>query len=108
MNGMACLKRRDDSLSAGQQVEGIKRLGVRSSHIVHATGILPVTVLWPDAWIVKTRAATVNVGSLPRRILQHIAERAVEHAWSPVRERRSVIAGARPATTSFNTHELDA
>ena len=63
-----------------------------------------MTVLWPDAWIVKTRAATVNIGSLPRRVLQHIAQRSVQHAWRPVRERRSVIASTRPATTGLYAH----
>src|SRR5437667_2967184 len=86
-DGVGALKRRENSLQPGKSREGVQCLPISHRLIQYATGVLQVSMLRPDPRIIEPGRHAVGGLHLAVRVLEQIAEAAVEHARLPARER---------------------
>ena len=85
----------DDPLRAGQQREGVERLGVGRADIVGPAAVLQVGMFRPDRRIIEPGRDRPAVGDLPVLVLQHIGLGAVQDAGPAAQQGRAMLARRR-------------
>ena len=97
-----------DPLGARERLEPLERLRVGRAHVPGEPGVLQVRVLGPDARVVEPGRDRVRLDDLAVGVLQQVAERAVQHAGLPLRDRRAVLPELHPAAARLDADQLDA
>ena len=105
-DGVGALQGRENSLQPGQVREGVQCLPISHCFIQYATRVLQVSMLGPDPWIIEPGRHAVGGLHLAVRVLEQIAEAAVEHARPPARERGGVPPRGEPLPRRLDPHEL--
>ena len=103
---MRRLQRGDDALLLAENLEGGQRGGVIGGDVGRASRRAQIAVLRPDAGIIQPGGDAVRLDHLAVRVLQQIAQRAVQHARTPADERGRVLCRWRrprpPASTPIS------
>ena len=102
------LQRRQDALRSRERLEPGQRVRVRRAHVLGEAGVLQVRVLGPDARVVQAGGDRVREGDLSVGVLQQVAERAVQDARLPLRDRRAVFAEVHAAAAGLDADQPDA
>src|SRR5256885_16648389 len=88
---MRALESGNDPFQTTQQLESFQRFVIGYSHVRRATNVLEISVLRPNTRIVQTGRDRMCRMHLSRRVLQQIAQCAVQNSWRSFRERRGVM-----------------
>ena len=102
---MGRLQRRDDPLSAAEQVERLQRLPVGHFPVFRPPRILEIAVFGTDAGVIQPCRYTVRRAYLPVGILQQITHRPVQHPRAPGGKGGGMFAGVQTLAPRLQAHE---
>src|SRR5207237_6132517 len=81
----------EDAFALRQGFERRQRLLIGRAEIFGAAAVLQMRVLRPDSRIIETGRDGPGIGHLSVLVLQEIGLGAVQDAWPPAKQRRTVL-----------------